>query len=246
MFWLFAALMVAVAGGLLVRPLLHARPAVASRTDYDLAVYRDQLAEVDGDMARGVLVVEQAAAARLEIERRILVAADDTERIRQPTSPMTRSPSVAALLAIALPLAALALYLPLGSPWLPGQPLVDRAPSSSPSDAQNHTDIGALVTQLATRMAATPDDPKGWTLLGRTYKMLGRYAEAADAYAKAIAHGAVDAGTYAAYGEMLTMAANGQVTAAALQAFQTALAVDPKEPRARYYQAVARSQAGDP
>src|SRR5262249_60482521 len=96
----------------------------------------------------------------------------------------------------------------------------------------------------ARRLPPIPADPRGWQLLGRTYALIGRFPESADAYAQAIAHGAKEAEVQASYGEALTLAANGQVTVAAAQAFDAALAIDPKQPRARYYQALARSQAG--
>ncbi|HTO80880.1 MAG TPA: c-type cytochrome biogenesis protein CcmI [Methylomirabilota bacterium] len=236
LFWVIAAVMLAAAAALLARPLLRARGPGPARADYDLAVYRDQLAEVDRDLTRGVLTADQAAAARLEIERRILAAAPERGTEMPLPKPNLPRRGLALAVAIGLPLGALVLYLALGHPELSGPP-----PGAT---VGNQAQIEALVKELAGRMAAKPADPRGWQLLARTYALLGRFPESADAYAQAIAHGAKEAEVQASYGEALTLAANGQVTVAAAQAFDAALAIDPKQPRARYYQALARSQAG--
>ena len=243
LFWVIAAIMMAAAVALVVRPLLRARGQDPARADYDLAVYRDQLAEVDRDLARGVLTADQAAAARLEIERRILAAAPERGAEMPLHKPNLPRRSLALAVAIGLPLGALVLYLALGHPELSGPSPAQLEPPPGAA-ADNKAQIEALVKQLAARMAANPADPRGWQLLARTYALLGRFPESADAYAQAIAHGAKEAEVQASYGEALTLAANGQVTVAAAQAFDAALAIDPKQPRARYYQALASSQAG--
>ena len=246
LFWAIAALMTAVAVALLVRPLWQGRTGQLAAADYDLAVYRDQLAEVDRDVARGVLTADQAAAARLEIERRILGAGDAaTGSPLMPTSSPARSKprrGLAIAVAIGLPLAALALYLALGHPELSSP--TGSSDMAGTGNGQQQPSMDTLASQLAARLAANPDDVKGWELLGRTYALLGRFKESADAYAQGIAHGAKDARAQSAYGESLTLAANGQVTVAALQAFEAALGIDSQDPLARYYQAMARSQAG--
>jgi len=262
-FWIIVAVMLGCALALLLPPLMRARDPAVARADYDLAVYRDQLAEVGRDVARGVLGPDQAAAARLEIERRILAAAGGPGSPPMSNAPPTQSPptespptesktskpakprrGVAIAVAVAVPLGALALYLWLGHPELSAPP--QGSPDMAATGNGQQPAIDTLVTQLAARLAANPGDVKGWALLGRTYALLGRFKESADAYGQAIAHGAKEARDQSAYGESLTLAANGQVTVAALQAFEAALAIDPKDPLARYYQAMARSQAGKP
>ena len=76
-FWAIVTLMSAVVAAALVIPLLGKARSARDRREYDLAVYRDQLGEVDRDVARGVLADDQARATRTEIERRILAAAED-------------------------------------------------------------------------------------------------------------------------------------------------------------------------
>ena len=242
-FWLGAGLLTALVVVALLRPLLRPAAPAAGRTPYDLAVYRDQLAEIARDTARGVLDPAESEAARLEIERRILAAAETP-------APAAAGPGaapgwLAAAIAIGLPALALAGYLGLGAPGLPGAPAADQPVAAAPPEAD---DMQALVEQLAQRMAANPGDAKGWLLLGRSYGSLGRYQDSATAYAAAIAHGAGDgvegAQVHAAYGEALTAAADGQITAAARAAFDAAVASDPAEPRARFYLALAKAQEG--
>lgn len=236
LFWLAAGLLTALAVLALLRPLLKPRPATpVERTPYDIAVYRDQLAEIERDLARGVITAEAAAAARLEIERRILAAAEPAGAAGAAGT--TQAPRwVAPAIAGLLPVIALAVYMALGAPGLPGQPAAERQIASD--------DMGALVEQLARRMAANPGDVRGWLLLGRSYASLGRYEDSAKAFAAAIAQGATGAEVQADYGEALTAAAGGQVTVAAQTAFNAALAEDPGNARARFYLAFAKAQSG--
>ncbi len=247
MFWPIAGLMLALAMALLLRPLLLRRGApLSARASYDLAVYRDQLAELERDLVRGVLAPDQAAAARIEIERRILAAAGPEGSAMKPSK---KSPGTARWLGWAVaggvPVAALLLYLQLGQPQLPSQPLAQRPASGGDAVAgRSDPELETLTAQLAERLAADPSDARGWQLLGRTYNVLGRFADSAAAYAQAIEHGATDAAIHSAYGEALTMAADGEVTAPARRAFEDALLADPYETRARYYVALAQAQAG--
>ncbi|HET6223772.1 MAG TPA: c-type cytochrome biogenesis protein CcmI [Dongiaceae bacterium] len=243
LFWLIAAAMVALAVAPVLRPLMRARPTMLRRAAYDLPVYRDQLAEVERDVARGLLSAEEARAARIEIERRLLAAADEGDEMAKKDATAARTPRwLPVAIAAALPLAALAIYLVVGQPDLPSRPLAESGVVPPPS--QEHADLEKLVAELSARMAADPSDPKGWLLLGRSYSSLGRFKESADAFAKAIEHGATDAPVQSAYGEALTMANDGAVPEPAVKAFEVALAADPKESRARYYLALAKAQSG--
>ncbi len=237
--WLLAGLLSAVVVLLLSVPMLK-RNAGGPAANADLAVYRDQLAELEREVARGLLPQSEAAAARLEIQRRLLGAAAVDAR---PAPGAARSLLGAALLLL-LPLAAVAIYLDLGSPNLPAVPFAAPAPAAAASQA-----MAELVDRLKAGMKTHPDDPKGWTLLGDALGQLGRYGESAEAYGKAIA--ALQAkGTpataelHSLQGEALTAAAGGQVTPMARTAFDAALALDAKDPRARFYLALAESQAG--
>jgi cytochrome c-type biogenesis protein CcmH len=239
MLWLLIVLLSAAVLALFGWTLL--RTGQAQGSESDLAVYRDQLAELDRDVARGLMPESEAASARLEIQRRLLAVA---ERADKPAAE-ARSMSQAAiwLLAIA-PAVAFAIYFNLGQPLLPGVPFAGRAQPST-TDPQ----LVALVDRLAQRMKAKPDDIQGWLLLARAEGDLGRHQESAAAYGEAItrmqaASSGPTADLESRYGEAIAAAAGGQVTPAAKAAFAAALSIDAKEPRARFYLALAEAQAG--
>jgi cytochrome c-type biogenesis protein CcmH len=244
--WLLAGLLSAIVVALLAGPLLaRPRPAeedAAGSGHPDLAVYRDQLAELEREVARGLVPEAEAATARLEIQRRILAAAAGS-RSPAGATPSRRGWAGAALLLL-LPAAAIAIYLDLGSPGLPALPFAERLAAAAPDQ-----ELAQMVAKLAARMKAHPEDPKGWVILADSLGQLGRYADSAEAYGKAIAaleaaHQPVAAELRSRQGEALVAAAQGQVTPAAKAAFDAALAADPKDSRARFYLALALSQAG--
>ncbi len=239
MLWLLIALLSAAVLGLFAWTLR--RSGAVQGTESDLAVYRDQLAELDRDVARGLMPETEAASARLEIQRRLLAAAERDGK----TAASARSMPRATMLILALvPVAALVIYLDLGQPLLPGAPFAGRTVPAG-VDPQ----MVALVDRLAQRMKAAPEDVQGWLLLARSEGDLGRYAESAAAYGEAIrrmaaAGSAPPANLQSRYGEALTAASGGQVTPGAQAAFATALAADAGDPRARFYLALAQAQAG--
>ncbi|BBK33919.1 cytochrome c-type biogenesis protein CcmH [Stella humosa] len=236
-FWILAGLLAAVILALLARPLLR-RDGVAGegRLAYDLAIYRDQLAEVERARGAGEVGSAEAAASRVEIERRILVAADRAEA--EPAAGEGRS-ILAVVLALLIPLGALAVYGWHGQPRLPAQPLASRPgpPPGDPVAAGAQAAVDALVRRLEER----PDDVESWERLGRTLVRLQRFTDAAEAFRHRLALGGDRPDLHAAHGEALTMAAGGIVTPAARAAFERA----PDDPRAMFFLGEAAQQAGD-
>jgi cytochrome c-type biogenesis protein CcmH len=238
-FWVLAAALAAGAVLAIVRPLARA-PEAAPALEHDLAVYRDQLAEIDRDRARGLIDDAQAEAARTEIKRRMLAA---DRRARRAAAATRRRPArrLAAGLVVLLPLLALAVYLPLGAPNLPARPFAERDPAERERLQALQEDTETLARELADR----PDDLDGWVALGRRYTALGRHEQAVEAYARAVGLSGGDPAVVGAYGEALVDAAGGSVTEQALAAFEQVVEADPADPRARYYLGLARAQAGD-
>src|SRR5438067_4359250 len=156
--------MTSLAVAMLLVPLLLRGRTAASREAYNLAVYRDQLAELDRDIGRGVLSPDQAEAARAEIGRRILALAPS----RGATGAASAVPFAVAVVAIvALPFAAWSLYAALGSPSLPDQPFAARtqpAATQSAEAAPPH-DMADAINKLAAHLKEKPDDLTGWVLL---------------------------------------------------------------------------------
>src|SRR5437764_8690877 len=234
--------LICVALAILLVPLLLRRHADASRENYNLAVYRDQLSEIDRDLGRGLLTLEQAEAVRAEIGRRIL-ALPPTSGQSSPVSP--RSLVLAAIAVLLVPFAAWLLYARLGSPALPDQPFAERAAAAKATAGIEHIDLNDAVAKIAAHLKQHPEDLRGWLLLARTELSLERYAEAVDAY-----HHAADLSGHRAdimgdWGEAQVLAADGVVTPAAREAFEAALGDKESAPRSRYYLALAKSQQGD-
>jgi cytochrome c-type biogenesis protein CcmH len=230
---------------ILLVPLFVRRRDPASREAYDFAVYRDQLAEVERDLARGVLATEQAEAARAEIARRILA-------LRPPPasagaagtdgSTASRTPLRAAVAAVILlvPVAAWMLYARLGSPSVPDQPLAERMVAGP------HPDMNDALARLEAHLKEQPEDLTGWLLLARSEMGLGRYRLAAEAYRHAAGLSGQRGDIASDWGEAQVLAAGGTVTPAAQAAFAAGLRDKATEPRARYYLALAQMQRGDP
>jgi cytochrome c-type biogenesis protein CcmH len=174
--FLFAATVLILATLLLLlRPWRRPDAPGHSAQHVAAAIFRDQLAELDRDLAAGTLAASDHAQARDELQRRLLQEAG-TDATAAP--PSTASGLATLLIAVALPVAATGLYGLLGAPesLLPPAPAVEAAVSP---------DVERMVAGLAARLEQNPDDPKGWAMLARSYQVMGRHAQAQAAWARA-------------------------------------------------------------
>ncbi len=221
---------------LILVPLLRARDAGPEASSFDRAVYRDQLRELDRDCARGVLNDSEAASARLEIQRRLLATT------AAPVSEASAGSSPIAAMAVALVVAcgSVGLYVWIGAPGVPDMPFASRTIDT------NGIKIAQALARLKQRAEAEPTNAEAWLNYARSAADVNQWAAATDAFKRAINLGQDDADTLAAYGEMLTLSAKGNVIPAARAAFAAALAKDPNIETARYYTALAAGQDGDP
>ena len=226
--------MTVLAMALLLGPLIWRRRATASRDSYNLAVYRDQLTEIERDIARGVLDPGDAEVAKAEIGRRILALTPAEAPAAKSRSPL----ALATIAVILVPIAAWSLYFDLGSPGLPDEPHASVA-------AAPRLDLAAALKQLEAHLAQHPDDLKGWLLLARTDRDLRHYAESAEAYRHAAELSGGNPEIAGNWGEAQVLAAGGAVTPEAAAAFKTALADPDSAPRSRFYLGLADFQAGD-
>ena len=235
----FAALTLAVLA-LLLWPLLRRQSAVAPHGDFDVAVYRDQLAEIDKDLERRLLSPAQAEAARTEIQRRMLAAADAAETAASLAQGdnSRRQWLMALVLAAALPLGAGLMYVRLGAPALPAKPYAAR---QQDPEIMMAAAMGRLVEQLDHK-----PDAEGYRHLATLGFMLRRYDQAAEAYRKLIALQGADAALWSKLGEALVLANEGQVVPEAREAFAETLRRDPQEARARFYTGLAAAQDAAP
>ena len=213
----------------------------------DVAIYQDQLAELDRDAARGVLTEDQKAAAKSEIERRLLQALKREEAARTTTVSRAGRLAVIASLA-AIPLAGALIYLTLGTPDGPQMPS-----AISPSQAreqlaanERHPELDQQIAALEKRLETETEDVDGFTLLARTYARLGEYDNALRAYAQINRlTGGGDAQMAGEMAEVMVLANEGVVGNEARQIFELILEDYPGDPQSVYYLALARAQAGD-
>jgi cytochrome c-type biogenesis protein CcmH len=221
LFWLVGAVAAAAVIAWVLRPLLTQKGAAPpSRAAANVAIYRDQLRELDADLAAGTLAREDYERARAELEARALRDAGQPDAPAVEPAPQA-PPSgrrFAWALAAAVPLAAVAFYVLVGSPGA-----IDRQAQLHASRAQ----VEAMVERLAARLRENPDDANGWKLLGRSYGVMGRYAEAADAYAKAAVRAPRDAQLLADLADVLAMARGQSLQGEPEQLALRALEIEP-------------------
>ena len=186
----------------------------------DLLVYQDQLEEIGRDRNAGLIGSAEAEAARVEVSRRLLAAADTRvgpEIATQGSAQRMRHRRMAAILGlIAILVLPLGLYLDLGSPNVPGQPAFAR---SNPSP--NGQSIESLVSQVEAHLAKNPNDGAGWEVIAPVYLRLGRYDDAVAAWRRATALNGENATRDSGLGEALVGTANGVVTDEAKAGFQS-------------------------
>jgi len=243
--WLILGAITLLAVGMLLRPLLRGAKAMPAREAYDLEVYRDQLAEVGREEARGILTPSAARAAEREIARRLLAVAPEDHPATAAAAPnrgrAARRWTVLGL-ATAVPLAALGLYLVVGTPGAPDVPFASRSQAVQSGDMPA---IDVALPRLEARLKAKPDDLDGWLLLARSYDMVGRYADAVDAYARALPLSNNRPDVVAGYAESKVLQAGGVVNPETRKLFEEVRAKDPQNVAARYYLGVVKVQEGD-
>ncbi len=237
MIWIiFIAMTAAVLAALLYPVLWSSEPQGApDREAYDRAIFRDQLAELDRDAARGAIGGVEAEAARNEISRRLISAVGSGPKAPAKAGP----PSLAVLAVLIVPLVALPLYLKSGRPSLPDVPLASRLDNATATG-----DFDALLAKVERHLAGQPDDVQGWLVLAPAYRKAQRWNDAADAFRNVLRLQPPDAGTLADFAEMLVFANQGMVPADAQRVFIEALKLDPQLAKARFFHALALKQEG--
>ncbi|RWC60664.1 c-type cytochrome biogenesis protein CcmI [Mesorhizobium sp.] len=238
LFWVIAAILTLGASLAVLLPLAGGSKSASSSGDHDLEVYRDQLSELDRDAARGLIQPAEAAEARAEIARRILRI--DGLAGKMPVGRASVAARLVATMAVlAVPLVSWGLYVKLGSPDLPSQPLSERL-AKNPADSS----VDELVARAEAHLAANPSDGRGWDVLAPVYLRMQRFSDAAAAYRNAIRLDGDSAVRQAGLGEAIAGAAGGIVSADAQDAFEAALKLDPANAKASFYLAMALAQEG--
>ncbi len=237
--WIIVAGLTAAGLAAVLWPLLRANRQVAERADYDLAISRDQLKEVERDVARGVLSEAEGENVRREVSRRMLAADAQLKKDRAGGASNSVRIAAAGAALVAVPLLSVSVYLKTGSPQMEDRPLEARL--TGPVNSGNFPE---LVARVERTLRQQPDNLQGWTVIAPVYTRLRRFNDAANAYRQILAIQGPDATVLTDLGEALVMAQDGQVSDDARKAFSHALALNPSLPKPQYFLAIAASQDG--
>lgn len=254
-FWLVCAIFVAIGLAFVLPPLLQRNdPDDAANKESakgaNVAVYRDQLAELEADLTNGLISPEQYEQDRQELERRLLedVAPAEIAASKHPS----RSRNLAYVLAVTLPVVAVIFYLRLGhssaltaTPATAGRPTAT-APAETAADTGFSPErIEANVASLAKKLEQNPNDAQGWIMLGRSYSSLEKYAEASAAYKKATELKSGDAELLADYAFVLAMANGRKLAGEPTEIIERAQKIDPENPKVMELAGSAAFEAKD-
>jgi len=244
-FWIIAAILVILILGFLFWPILNFKRSKSTpREAYDINVYKDQLIEIETDLERGLLSLDQGEAARTEIKRRMLAAVDRSDKKNTST---TSKPglSILAFFSISVPLGAILLYLTLGSPTQPDQPFAGREARNVTLQTQQQKNLIQATNKMVKHLQSNPGDLRGWTLLARSYLSNSRYADAASAFSVAYQLSDGEPDLAVDYAEALSLAENSVVTREAHTLFLEVLEKNKTNTKARYYLGMFEAQRGN-
>jgi cytochrome c-type biogenesis protein CcmH len=240
--WIIFALLASLAVVAVLYPLTvkSALQAPLGLDDaHDLVVYRDQLDEIDRDLARSLISENDAEYARTEILRRILVADDKNTCIHGDVHPGKRT-AVSISIILAVPAIALGGYLQSGAPNLPQQPFASRQ-----IEVVENQDLASLVERIERHLQKNPTDTKGWEMIGPAYMRLRRFGDAVNAFDRSIQLGGETARRLSSLGEARMLMVNGMVDAIARRSFERAVELDSTDLTPLYYLGLAAVQEGD-
>ena len=270
--WLILTIMTSAAAVLLSAPFIRRFNLPQAESAGDIEVYRDQLKEVESELRQGLIDDTQAETARVEIKRRAL-AADRMEQPVLPMLSRDERNFAAIGVTGVVVLGSVALYAVTGNPDLPSMRGSGSGQRASAALARESTaamesfaaatqtpgsedqgqpggqtgvpPVDEMIQRLAARLSRNSKDVEGWRTLGWSYLNLGRFSEAAQAYAKAIELSPDIAELRSARIEALVRSADGIVTTGARSAIEDTLKIDPKDTRARFFKGLAKEQGGD-
>lgn len=200
------------------------------------AIYRDQLQALERDLRRGAISPEDYETTRDELQLRLL---DDTEEVAPP--PRARG---TVLLTAQRTAAAVALLVPLGAAgmywWLGTPSAIDPVATQAASNEK----VIQMVDSLAARLKANPDNPKGWSMLARSYKVMGRLEEAQQAFEKSGDFIYTDADLLVEYADLLATRVDS-VEGRPLELIHKALLLDPRHPTGLMMSGIAAYRRSD-
>ena len=255
--WAVMTVMCSIAAVLVSVPLIRRYEHRKDLAGAGTGIFADQLKELERDRNLGLIDSNDADLARTEIERRLITAVKNVTEPR-PISPVWRTAALASATGLVV-LGSINIYALRGRPDLVQSPPAVPTAESAQAPAQIQQDntavptagaaatgeVGTMIAKLAKRLEENPGDAEGWRMLGWSYFNTRRFEDFATAFAKAVALEPANLDYKSAYAEALVQAAQGIVVPKAQEIFTEVLKADPKEERARFYNALATEQAGD-
>ena len=247
LFWLICMAMLIVALMYVLPPALRAEASKPkdenSRRNANIAIYRDQLAELEADLRNGIVSQEQYAQDRDDIERRLLEDTTTEKSAKKPIALAAGARKHAYMVGIGLALVAVIFYLRVGNPdgitnaaatnatATASAPAGPAGPAGAPAE-RSQAQIEANVAALAKRLQSNPSDAQGWTMLARSYISMERFGEAAGAYAKATELTPDNADLWAEYARASALAVGGKFDSKTMELIDRALKIDPNNLKA--------------
>jgi cytochrome c-type biogenesis protein CcmH len=251
-FWISSALLMALALGLVLPTLLKGGPSTTQRNEAEtarqatLTILRDQMAQLNADLAAGTLDAEQHRASSAEIERRVIeetAAVEASVATATPRAGSGKPWATVVVIALAIPLLATFGYEQLGNPAAIDAPSAEAPPALA--DGVTNDQVEVLVKQLAERMKSNPDDLEGWTLLARTYAAMQKFPEAAQAFERATALSPNDASLLADRADVMAVLQGQRAAGEPARLIARALELDPKNLKALALAGSVAFEAGE-
>ena len=237
--WILLAGLTAAVLAVVLRPAFAVPTAHAEVSQSaDLAVYKEQLDDLDRQVAQGRIDATEYDALRHEVARRIMRTSDKGRADTGPKASVLTMRTVPAVVAVIVSLGSLALYLLLGAPAVPGRPFAAASQSLSSASADE------LIAKVEARLAAAPNDGRGWDAIAPIYLRLERFDDAAQAYQRAAQLLGETPQRLAGLAEATVAANDGIVTEAARAAYEKLAVISPDRVEPRFWLALAKEQDG--
>ncbi len=231
LFWIATAVCIAVALAFVLPPLLRKKEVVAkaARRDINIAVYRDQMKEMDADLGNALLSDEQYQAGKLELEARL--AEDALAKVDAVMAPVT-SRRLGFTMAGVLPIAAFGLYFWLGNPMsLISIAEAQANPQANPQAVQGDHDIKKMIQKVEEKTQSDPNDAEAWSMLAKTYAAVDRWPEALKAYEKALALKPDVPALMTGYAEAIAISGGRNLQGKPMELVLKALEKEPNDPK---------------
>ena len=255
LFWVICAAMILIALAFVLPTAFKQTDAADLETEDErkkanIAIYRDQLTELEADLRNGLVSEDQYAQDRQEIGRRLLEDTASSQSKKTPGSAVSAR-NTAYLIGIGLPLVAVIFYINVGYPKSfnanppPTIPTSSSSTEQPPPTERSQEQIQANIDKLAKRLESNPSDAQGWTMLARSYSSMEKYSEAANAYGKLTELTPNDADLWAEYAFTVAMANGRSLTGKPMELINRALKVDPNNAKALQLAGSAAFEAKD-